>query len=32
MKIILQTIKTMLPSSDYKVEDENYHNWEFTVK
>jgi len=32
MKIILQTIKTMLPSSDYKVKDENCQNWEFKLK
>ena len=33
MKIILQTIKTMLPSkNDYNVTDENIQNWEFKIK
>ena len=32
MKIILQTIKTMLPSkNDYIVTDENIQNWEFKI-
>ena len=33
MKIILQTIKTMLPSkNDYNIQDENCQNWEFRPK
>jgi len=33
MKIILQTVKTMLPSkNDYNVQDETFQNWEFRIK
>lgn len=33
MKIILQTIKTMLPSkNDYNIQDESFQNWEFRPK
>jgi lipopolysaccharide/colanic/teichoic acid biosynthesis glycosyltransferase len=33
MKIILQTIRTMLPSkNDYNVPEENIENWEFKIK
>jgi len=33
MKIILQTIRTMLPSkNDYNVPEENIKNWEFKIK
>jgi lipopolysaccharide/colanic/teichoic acid biosynthesis glycosyltransferase len=33
MKIILQTIRTMLPSkNDYNIPEENCENWEFEIK